>query len=299
MHRVLFVGDINVDVIMGGLQSPPTLDREVTCESYDVTMGSTAVISACAYSSLGGEASFLGLAGRDKYGEFMMRGMLDFGIDIEHVRRTSDCATGVTVNLIYKNTRSQVTYPGTIAEFDGSDINELVLACFDHIHLAGPYQQKKFRPQILGVLQLAREVGVSTSLDPQWDPAEQWEHMDEWLPLLTYFFLNSDEALSYTRAASEDEAFRRLAARTNCPILKMGERGAMLAVEGRPQIIPSYQVELVDTTGAGDTFDAAFLFAQLEKEMSLTDSVKFANAAAARSCTFRGGTAAHRMVTRT
>ena len=75
MKKVLFVGDINVDVLMGDLESLPVVDKEITCKSFDVAVGSSAVICAAAYASLGGDASFLGLAGKDDYGEFMVKSM--------------------------------------------------------------------------------------------------------------------------------------------------------------------------------------------------------------------------------
>lgn len=289
MKQVLFIGDINVDIILGGLESFPVVDREVNCESYELTLGSSAVICACNYAALGGKAWFLGLAGRDAYGEFMVRGMSEFGVNTEFVRWTNRVKTGVTVNLIYQSTRTQVTYPGTIAELEATDVGESLIKRFDHIHFAGPYQQTKFRGDITRLLELAEKMGVSTSLDPQWDPRQRWDFMDEWLPLLSYFLPNEDEALSITRKSSIAEACETLALRTSCPVVKMGKEGAYISSEGRLMRVPAVSVEVVDTTGAGDAFDAAFLFSILEKNERLVEAVRFANAAAARSCLFRGG----------
>jgi sugar/nucleoside kinase (ribokinase family) len=289
MAKVLFVGDINVDVILGGMEAPPTLDREVPCKSFDVVMGASTVLCACAYASLGGHAALAGLAGQDDYGDFMVRGLQEFGIDTAMVRRTGRVKTGVTINLIYENTRTQVTYPGTIAEFDGSGID---LAGFDHIHLAGVYLQTKLLPRIAGILGEARRRGLTTSLDPQWDSTERWQYMDEWLPRLTYLFVNDGEAMSITRAASAGEACLQLAARGCQPLVKAGRDGAYVALEGKVERVPGFPVEVVDTTGAGDSFDAGFLFATLEKRLSLLEAVRFANAAGARSCMFVGGVAA-------
>ncbi|RPJ55649.1 MAG: carbohydrate kinase family protein, partial [Acidobacteria bacterium] len=124
--KILAIGDINVDIMMGGLASLPQVDREVTCQSFEITMGSSAAIFAVAYACLGGTISFLGLAGKDAYGDFMLDGMKRFGIATDLIRRTGRVKTGVTVNLIFENTRSQVTYPGTISEFSGADIDEQV-----------------------------------------------------------------------------------------------------------------------------------------------------------------------------
>lgn len=289
MKRALFIGDICVDIMMGGMESLPIVDREITCKSFEVTLGGSTVLCACAFVALGGSASFLGLTGNDDYGDFSIRGMQSFGINTDLVRRTNEVKTGVTLNLIYANTRTQVTYPGTIAEFSGADLEASLLDGFHHIHFSGPYLETKLIPHITRILKTAREAGISTSLDPQWDSKQTWEYMNEWLPLLTYFFSNSDEAVSITNAFSAEEALKRLALRTPLPLVKTGSEGALVLVDGVVKTIASKKVEVVDTTGAGDSFDAGFLYATLEKKMDLTLAVEFANLVAARSCKFIGG----------
>lgn len=291
MKKLLFAGDINVDVLMGGLVSLPVVDREVTCSTFDVAIGSSAVICAAAYASLGGHASFLGLAGRDEYGEFMLLGMNDLKIKTHLVRLTDRVRTGVTVNLIHQSTRTQVTYPGTIAEFNGADVDEKEFKGVDHVHFAGPYLQTKFRPHITRLLKLAQRLKISTSLDPQWDPAEKWEFMDEWLPLLTYLFVNESEALSLTKAASLEEACKTLHSKTHCAIVKAGKDGAMAIVKGKLERVPARAVKVVDTTGAGDCFDAGFLFATFVQSLPLLEAMKFGSATGSRSCMFAGGVA--------
>jgi ribokinase len=287
--KLLAIGDINVDIILGGLAALPVVDREITCESFELTMGSSAAIFACAYAGLGGQVSFLGLAGEDAYGDYMVRGLQEFGVGTDLVRRTTQVKTGVTVNLIYGSTRSQVTYPGTIASFSGDDIDESVLRGFDHLHLAGPYQQTRFRPCIARLLGLARNLGLSTSLDPQWDATEQWDGLSEWMPLLSYLFVNRDEAQSISGQADLAECVGWLAERTLFPIVKLGPEGVALRSDGELLCIPSYPVEVADTTGAGDTFDAAFLFAVNELGVDHAQASNFGTAAAARSCRFVGG----------
>ena len=291
MKKVLFAGDINVDVMMGGLQSLPVVDKEVMCASYDVVMGSSAVICAAAYASLGGSAAFLGLAGQDDYGNFMIEGMNQLGIQTERVRRTDKFRTGVTVNMIFGNTRTQVTYPGTITEFDGTEIDAQTLSGFDHIHFAGPYQQTKLRPEITRILKLAQAQRMTTSLDPQWDASEKWEYMDQWLPLLTYLFVNEGEAQSMTKAASLEEACKILQAKTHRAVVKAGKDGSMVCVDGQIHKIAARSVKVVDTTGAGDCFDAGFLFGTFEKKLPVQEALKIGNATGSRSCTFPGGVA--------
>ena len=86
------------------------------------------------------------------------------------------------------------------------------------------------------------------------------------------------------------EALLSLSARTRCPVVKAGTAGSWVMENGKAVLVPVFSVEVVDTIGAGDNYDAALLFALLEKGMTLREAARFANAAAARSCTFRGGT---------
>ncbi len=291
MKKVLFIGDINVDIIMGGLESQPLIDREIGCSSYQVAPGSTAVIAACSYATLGGNASFSGLAGEDEHGRFMLQAIAGFGVETELIRTTATVNTGVTVNLIHQETRTQITYPGTIAEFDGQGI-EGHLAGFDHLHFAGPYQQTKLRPRITALLQAASEAQVTVSLDPQWDARERWEHLPEWLPLLSYLFVNEAEAQSITSHATTEKALEALASQTTCPIVKAGRSGCYAYLEGRVAQVPTRAIRIVDSTGAGDCFDAGFLFCRLEKRMNLLEACRFACAMGTRSCLYVGGLAA-------
>jgi len=289
MKKVLFIGEINVDIMMGGLESFPVKDREISCSSFELTIGSSTAICSCAYASLGGDASFLGLAGIDEYGDYMVSGMKKFGINTKLIKRTDKVKTGVTVNLIFDGTRTQVTYPGTIAEFGSAYIDLSLLEEFDHIHLAGLYLQEKFLPGVEEVLRFAKSHGISTSLDPQWDESEEWRHMDKWMPHLDYLFVNEDEALSITGASSPLQACKELGASTACPVVKTGSAGALLWTGDDVLEIPGLKAEVVDTTGAGDSFDAGFFYAILEHGLSPEDAALFANAAGARSCGFVGG----------
>lgn len=289
MKKVLFIGEINVDIMMGGLESFPVIDREISCSSFELTIGSSTAICSCVYASLGGDASFLGLAGSDEYGDFMVSGMRKFGINTDLVKRTDKVKTGVTVNLIFEGTRTQVTYPGTIAEFGSPYIDLSLIKEFDHIHLAGLYLQEKFLPGVEEVLKFAKGHGIGTSLDPQWDESEEWRHMDKWLPQLDYLFVNEDEALSITGAANSSLACEELGAATACPVVKTGAAGALLWSGDRVVEVSGLKVDVVDTTGAGDSFDAGFFYAILEHGMSHEDAALFANASGARSCGFVGG----------
>jgi sugar/nucleoside kinase (ribokinase family) len=198
--------------------------------------------------------------------------------------------TGVTVNLVQGLKRSQVTYPGAMGRFSTPHIPAMLFHELAHLHVSGIYQLRSLLPHVAGIMERAAEVGATISLDCQWDPTERWGYLDAWLPFVDWLVVNEQEAVSMTGSPGAAGALLSLASRTRCPVVKAGAAGSWVVEDGKAVPVPAYRVDVVDTIGAGDNFDAAFLFAMLEKGMALREAARFANAAAARSCTFRGGT---------
>jgi len=289
--KTLFAGDANIDFQMTGLSSLPQVDKEILCTGFAAAIGGSTTICAAAYSTLGGSTSFCGLLGDDQNGRLMEKMLRDAGVGLDLLRFTGEHSTGVTVNLVHGSTRTQITYPGTLTTVDETDVILRAMGSFSHIHLSGVYPLARFLPRIGTVLLRARDAGVTSSLDTQWDQEETWRYLSEWLPVLTYLFVNEEESLSITKKADVDSAYSELASRTACPLIKMGASG----VYAGGRLHPAFAVEVRDTTGAGDTFAAAFLFAIKEKSMPFDDAVRFGCAAAALCCTFTGGVSAEEL----
>jgi len=288
---ILFCGDINVDLIFGGLVKSVQIDKEVLADRYSISMGSSVVISAATYVSLGGSAAVSGLRGSDDNGRYMAENMNSLGINCSFVQVSSELQTGITLNLIEGTTRSQVTYPGTIREYEGPDLS-IDYSDYNHVHFSGIYQQDSFRPNLLKTVKHMKSKGLKVSLDTQWDADENWELLDELYPHLDYLFVNEDEALSISRSNTMDEALEYFKKCSVLTLLKQGEKGALFIRGDEIIKIPSFAVNVVDTTGAGDTFAAAFFYALYNLGKNLKRSCFFASAAAARSCMFVGGIAA-------
>jgi sugar/nucleoside kinase (ribokinase family) len=283
--RVLFIGDVNLDIQMTGLVSPLRVDREVFCDGFQRSIGGSTAITAAAYSYLGGEAEFCGLVGDDQDGRFVAEELRKTGLDLRLLRYTSEVPTGVTVNLVEQATRTQVTYLGSLGLTDEVELALRELPRFTHIHVSGPYGTPLFLPNIKELLAAAREMGLSTSLDTQWGGDAQWHLLESWFPYLTWLFVNDAEACSITGKQSARDALLILSQRTSFPIVKQGALGVLFK-EGR---IPSPEVALVDSTGAGDSFAAGFLYALLEEKLAVQEALAFAAAAGALACTYAGG----------
>jgi len=288
--KTVFLGDFNVDIIMDGLHDTPRPDREIGCDSFSMAMGASTCITAAAYARLGGSAWVSGLVGEDRFSAFMVERLAEAGVRTEGLCRDRTATTGVTVNLVEGNQRYQITYPGAMGIFCGRHVTDSLFDGIGHLHLSGVYQAKALFPDIASLLARAHRAGATTSLDCQWDPTERWDGLAAWLPLTDWLFTNEQEALSMTGRSSVADALRSLAVRTSCPVVKCGASGARLFIDGTDTHLAGRAVPVVDTIGAGDNFNAGFLFAHLVRRQPLLTAATFANAAAGRSCMFRGGT---------
>ncbi len=288
---ILFVGDINVDLIFGGLEYPVQEDKEIMAGSFVRTMGSSSVITAVVFRSLGGEADVCGLSGNDDNGSYMLKSLDKFGIGRSLVMKDEATPTGITVNLIHGHARSQVTYPGTISKFNGPTLSK-DLAKFKHVHLTGIYQQENFLPNITKTVKYIKELGVKVSLDTQWDVTEKWEYLDDIYPFLDYLFINIDEALSISKTENIDSAIQYFKGKVSCVIIKAGSEGSYLLDKEDFTIIPPFSSKVVDTTGAGDAFAGGFLYSLYNIGSNKNEAAIYGSAVAARNCEFHGGVGA-------
>jgi sugar/nucleoside kinase (ribokinase family) len=134
------------------------------------------------------------------------------------------------------------------------------------------------------LLQRAKEGGMSTSLDPGGDPSGKWDMscLRRYYRFIDWFLPNSDEIRGVTGAGSLLEALRTLPGAVRCLAVKAGERGVYTRYEGRVEHFPAISVTVVDTTCAGDCFDAGFLAGILEGE-SFADAVRLGLSYAAQA----------------
>ena len=144
-------------------------------------MGGSSTICAAAYSYLGGLAEYCGLFGDDENGRLMQRLLGEARVGLDLLSFTGEQATGVTANLVYGSTRTQVTFPGTLSVVDGSETITRELRRFVHLHLPGLYPLTLFLPRVAPLLRAARAAGLTTSVTTQWDPKQEWRFLPEWL----------------------------------------------------------------------------------------------------------------------
>jgi sugar/nucleoside kinase (ribokinase family) len=290
--RVLVVGEINVDLICQGYHAFPTPGREVLVDDFEMVLGSASAICAMGLARLGTPVAFFGKVGDDPTGHFCLDAMRERRIDLSLVIVDPKLKTGVTVAITSSADRALVSFLGAIASLREEDVPRGMLTGADHLHVSSYYLQEGLRPGVARLFRDARAAGLSTSLDPGFDPSEKWApDLVETLRHVDVFFPNEVELRALARTDDPEEGVRRLQQGPTRVIAKLGGEGAMAIDDaGRTVRVPAPAVQVTDTTGAGDSFDAGFLHAWLGGA-SLGDALRLGVACGSLSTRGLGGTA--------
>jgi sugar/nucleoside kinase (ribokinase family) len=276
---LLVVGDCNPDLLLLGSDVVPEFgQREKLVDTAQLLIGGSAAIAACGAARLGLDTAFVGAVGRDLLGTFMLDALADRGIDVSGCGADPERPTGITVALVGGADRAMLTAPGAIPLLSAAAIDRDLLRASRHLHVASFHLLHGLRPGLEALVAEAHAAGLTVSLDPQGDPG------------------GGDTALLSRLAAQVDVLFvneQEDAAldSTGCPlvVVKRGPRGALARTPERTVEAAAPRVEVVDATGAGDSFDAGFLAARLAGE-GVAAALALACACGALSTRALGGT---------
>lgn len=260
--NIAIAGEIYVDQIFTGFDHIPLLGEEVFAEHYRREAGGGTVNTACALARLGHDISVFGVFGEDE--ETWLRSRLhSFGVVSERAC-SSHLPNGLTVSMSTRSDRSFLTYAGanTILK-DYISLPETIeaLSKAQHVHLAMPLTANVAQ----SILPVLRSAGCTLSIDPGW--RKEWFLSPDSLGalrLIDLFLPNESEAQLLTGCADTEQMLRACAAlglpRT---VIKLGPRGAATLQDDRLVATTPPDVQVVDTTGAGDAFDAGLIDAWL------------------------------------
>jgi ribokinase len=185
-----------------------------------------------------------------------------------------------------------VTYRGENAVFSAKDVPVEKIDA-DLLHIPSFFLLKKLQPDFAKLMGVARQRGIWVSFDTGWDPFGEWSknpHLFDALGEADIFLPNLNEARAILQSPKTSEwalAKKFLEMGLKAVAIKKGDKGSFIADRTSFARIPPFKVEVVDTTGAGDVFNAAFLLSYL-REKNVRLAGRFANAAAAISVTRAG-----------
>jgi sugar/nucleoside kinase (ribokinase family) len=287
---LLVLGDANPDLVLrGGDVHPAFGQAERIVDEGRLTIGGSGAILACGAARLGLRVAFAGIVGDDLFGTFMRDELVRRGVDTRGVVVDPARPTGVTVVLSVGEDRAMLTALGTVGDLRGSSIDPALIAASRHVHVSSLFLQRALMPDLPELFDAVHEGGATTSADPNWDPSDDWEGgVMNLLPTIDVFLPNEIEAMRLARISDLDEAIARLRRGGSLVVVKRGAEGAVAAGAGPAVRQAGIPTPAVDTTGAGDSFDAGFLAGYLSGA-SVERSLAIGNACGALSIRVTGG----------
>ena len=286
---LLVLGDANPDLVLTGDVDPAFGQAERLVDGARLTVGGSGAIVAASAARLGLRVGFCGVVGDDPFGRFLREELERRGVDVGGLVVDADRPTGVTVVLARQNDRAILTHAGTIADLRTDLIDPLRLERARHVHVSSYFLQERLAPELPALFERVRAHGATTSVDPNWDPAERWDGgLRDLLGQVDVFLPNATEATRIADVPEFDAAVLALAERAGVVVAKAGADGAVAAHGERLIRAAPPAIEPLDTTGAGDAFDAGYLVSMLAGD-PLERSLAIANACGALSTRAVGG----------
>jgi sugar/nucleoside kinase (ribokinase family) len=293
-YDVIAIGELNVDVILNGIDGEPEVGKEKFAKEMNLTLGSSTAIFAANIACLGSRTGFVGMIGQDNFGDLIESNLAAKGVDTSMLIRSTKHATGATICLNYNEDRANVTYQGAMDFMSFDDLDKKIFTKTKHIHLSSIFMQSGIKKDLLKILQTARDNGVTTSLDTQWDPKEVWDlDYKTALPIVSLFLPNETELKFITRSESLEEAIAKIEPYISVCVVKCGRRGSVLLQKGKkPVELDAFlNNDVVDAIGAGDSFNAGFIHAFVKGETIEKAQIN-GNLTGAINTTAAGGTGA-------
>ncbi len=289
---ILVIGDLNADLILRGNAIPKFGQAETLVDEADLTLGSSGAIFACGAARLGLRVAYSGVAGDDVFGKFVLNALQNRNVDTSGVQIDAELQTGLSVILVQENDRAILTHPGAINAQRAEGVNRALLRRARHLHIASYFLQQNLQAGLPNLLIEAHQLGCTISLDTNWDPAETWNSgLSSVLPLIDIFLPNEQEALAISGQKTLDEALAFLAWEIPVVVVKQGAMGAVVRREDTVIRQSPPPVAVADAIGAGDSFDAGFIYGYLNN-FSLAESLRWGLACGALSTRVAGGTTA-------
>jgi ribokinase len=260
--NIAIAGEVYVDHIFTDFDHVPLPGEEVFAEQYRREAGGGTVNTACALARLGHHASIFGVFGEDE--ETWLRSRLrSFGVHVEHAC-SSALPNALTVSMSTTSDRSFLSYAGAnraLNQYIALPDTMAELGAAQHVHFAMPLEVELARELLPGL----RSSGCTVSIDPGWRK-EWFEDLGclDVLRLVDLFLPNETEAQLLTGYKEPEQVLRACAALgLGHTVMKLGPRGAAAFRNDRLYTMAPPDVQVVDTTGAGDAFDAGFIDAWL------------------------------------
>lgn len=261
-YDIIAFADTCVDLILRDDDVAPRFGQvEKAVAEYELVMGGSCCIFAAQAAKLGLRVALLGTVGADAYGELILDTLSAAGVDTQYMGVDGELQTGLTVHMVQGDDRAMLTYPGSANALRTADIPDDILAQARHLHYGSLFLQAGLLPDWIAILRRAKGLGLTVSLDSNWDPAEAWDiDLEAALTSIDVLLPNAQEAQKLCGVASLPEAVSFLRQRVPLLVVKEGTAGASAWTRDREFFRTVAAADASgDGIGAGDSFDAGFL----------------------------------------
>ncbi|GGH29057.1 carbohydrate kinase family protein [Paenibacillus segetis] len=291
MKTVYVLGELNVDMIITGTDVIPEWNREKLVDSFDIVLGSSSAITACALAGLGLDVRFVSVVGDDEFGNYCIEQLQSKGVNTDFIMKRQTAKTGVTLSLSTPQDRGLLTFMGSIPDLTPGDLPEALYEEADHVHFGSYFLQDGMRDHWQEIFKQVRKNGATTSFDTGWDVRNQWvrEGIHSLLEETDLFIPSEEELLHIYGVPTLEDVWGLLPEGHHGVAVKRGSKGATLYSEDKRLVeINSYMITPIDTTGAGDSFNAGLIHGYLNGKRDM-ELMLFANACGALSTQRVGG----------
>lgn len=287
-YDAVVIGDANIDLVVVGCHELPAPGEEVFADQMQVHVGGGAALFTLSLAKLGLKLAFNGVLGKDGDGRYILNEFQKHGVDTQYIQLSERNHTGISIALNSDKDRSFITYMGTNQELDLRQLDLRSVELARHVHLTG-YRGRSNHDDYMQMAAKLKAMGVTLSCDVGWDDTGEWyEGIYELMKTVDIFFMNEAEAMHYTRCAREADSIAKLRQHSSHFVIKMSSKGAIACIDGQVTRRTGFQVNSVDTTGAGDAFNAGYMFGYLAGK-PVEDCLLYGNACGACSVTNYGG----------
>jgi ribokinase len=266
MPQVITLGDFNLDFV-AHVAYYPQLGGDGLARQAQLHSGGSAANTAMVLARCGVDVGLIARVGCDALGSQILTELKDAGVDDRQVQYDPDLATGVMfVAVTPEGERTMFGYRGANARLDPALLQPSEIAAARVLHISGyAFLESPQRDAAMQALQIARQAGLKASLDMGVEAAQNLgQKVGDALPYIDWVFPNEVEAESLTGHTDHQQAIDWfLNHGLEAVGLKRGELGCVVGTREGAFAVPAFAVQVEDTTGAGDSFDAGFIAGQL------------------------------------
>lgn len=294
--RFLCLGLIMRDILLSGVPELPShWEQTLVGTGIKSDTGGGAANSARTLGRLGADVALSGRVGQDSFATSIREDLVRDSVSLSQLKEDPHGPTGVAVALIRPDgKRCFTTVRGANQAYCREDLAAVHWESYPFVHINGYFQFPALEPDLPALLERMKAAGCTVSFDTaSWDPSGRWyESIRPFARFIDYFFANDSQLFQLTGRKSPAEAAAFLQGEgVKTVVAKLGEEGSVtFRQEDAPVAVKAYPAEAVDTTGAGDSYDAAYMLG-VSQGWRQWECAQFANTVAGLNCSQVGATA--------